>query len=65
MKITPFSQLPGYSRCGPSPGDTLNFMLVRLDRSRGVLTAYAYQPLLGWGHNIWNHAQMELIGKPD
>jgi hypothetical protein len=57
----PFRQLPGYARLGPKAGDRLHFMLVRLDRSGERLAAYAYQPLLGWGHNIWNHAVMELV----
>lgn len=57
----PFRQLPGYARLGPKAGDRLHFMLVRLDRSGERLSPYAYQPLLGWGQNIWNHAVMELV----
>lgn len=57
----PFDQLPGYSRCGPKPGDKLWFILVRLDKTGKKMLPYAYQPLLSWGHNIWNHAQMELV----
>ena len=56
----PFSELPGYSRTGPKAGDTLNFMLVRLDKNGEEFKCYAYQPLLSWGHNIWNHAKMVL-----
>ena len=57
----PFNQLPGYTRTGPKVGDKLNFMLARLDRRHGLFTPYAYEPLLGWGHNIWNHAALELV----
>lgn len=56
----PFAALPGYTRCPPKPGDRLHFMLVRLDRSNGAFGAYAFRPLQGWAHNIWNHAVMEL-----
>lgn len=56
----PFKELPGYTRSGPKTGDRLRFMLVRLDRQGKLLTPYSFQPLLGWGHNIWNHAEMEL-----
>lgn len=57
----PFAALPGYTRCPPKPGDRLNFMLVRLDRSSGQFKAYSFRPLQGWAHNIWNHAVMELL----
>jgi len=57
----PFAELPGYTRCRPVAGQTLHFMLCRLDKRAGRLKAYAYQPLLSWGHNIWNHAVMELV----
>jgi hypothetical protein len=57
----PFSQLPGYARGNrPAVGDKLHFMLVRLDKNGKRMTAYAFQPLLNWGHNIWNHAEAEL-----
>jgi len=56
----PFAELPGYSRARPAVGQTLHFMLVRLDRDQGKFHVYAYQPLQAWGHNIWNHAVMEL-----
>jgi len=56
----PFSALPGYTRAAPRPGQRLHFMLVRLDRSKGGVGAYSFRPLQGWGHNIWNHAIMEL-----
>lgn len=56
----PFSQLPGYTRCGPEVGDRLHCMLVRLDRIHGEFKTYAFRPLQAWGHNIWNHAVMEL-----
>ena len=57
----PFAQLPEYSRARPMAGQTLRFMLVRLDKNKGGFTPYAYQPLLSWGHNIWNHATMKLV----
>lgn len=56
----PFSELPGYSRAQPKVGDNLHFMLVRLDTTAGKMIPYAYQPLLSWGHNIWNHARLIL-----
>jgi hypothetical protein len=57
----PFDQVPGYTRAAPKTGDRLWFMLVRLDRTGSGLAPYAFQPLLGWGHNIWNHAPMRLV----
>lgn len=56
----PFSQLPGFARDAPKPGDRLHCMLVRLDRTKGQFKAYSFRPLQGWGHNIWNHAVIEL-----
>lgn len=56
----PFSQLMGYTRGGPKTGDRLHFMLVRLDRQGKDFACYAFQPLQAWGHNLWNHATMEL-----
>ena len=56
----PFAELPGYNRIKPDAGSRLHFMLVRIDRQGETVTPYSYQPLLGWGHNIWNHAVMEL-----
>jgi hypothetical protein len=56
----PFAELPGYARRKPVAGDTLHLMLVRLDENGGKVRAYSFQPLLNWGHNIWNHAQIEL-----
>ena len=68
----PFDQLPGYSRAKAAAGQTLNFMLVRLDKTKlpdkdkdgkdqFVHKAYAFIPLMNWGHNIWNHAKMTLV----
>jgi len=57
----PFSEMPGYSRTGSKAGHTLHFMLVRLDRNGEEFKCYAFRPLLSWGHNIWNHAKMELV----
>jgi hypothetical protein len=56
----PFAELPGYSRTKPQAGQTLHFMLVRLDRKGKDFSVYSYQPLQAWGHNIWNFAVMEL-----
>lgn len=58
----PFDQLPGYARRAAGPGDRIHFMLVRIDRTHGRMQAYAFRPLQAWGHNIWNHAAMELKG---
>ena len=62
----PFDQLPGYSRTGPAAGQTLRFMLVRLDVNtqadgKTKMIPYAHAPLMAWGHNIWNHATMTLV----
>ena len=57
----PFKSLPGYTRGNrPQAGDILNVMLVRLDRDGKQHKAYSFQPLLNWGHNIWNHARVTL-----
>ena len=57
----PFRELPGYTRGNrPRPGDTLHWMLVRLDKNRDRFTPYAFQPLLNWGHNLANHAPVIL-----
>jgi hypothetical protein len=57
----PFKALPGYTRGNkPKNGDKLNFMLVRLDKNGDKHSSYAFQPLLNWGHNIWNHAEVQL-----
>ena len=42
-------------------GDFLNFMRVRNGEQ---FQPYAFQPLLSWGHNIWNHATPELVETP-
>jgi len=59
----PFSQLPEYERCQPSENDTIHLMLVRLDRTGEKLVPYAFIPLMSWGHNIWNHATIQLQGR--
>jgi hypothetical protein len=56
----PFQSLPGYSQAVPAPGQKIHFLLARLDRTDGTFGAYAFRPIQGWGHNIWNHAVMEL-----
>jgi hypothetical protein len=57
----PFSQLPEYSRSQPAAGHQLRLMLVRLDKTgKDSHLVYSFQPLLNWGHNIWNHALMTL-----
>lgn len=57
----PFRQIPSYTRGNPPhPGDLLHMMLIRIDRNADGTTAYAFTPLLNWGHNIWNHAPVEL-----
>lgn len=59
----PWNQLPEYSRAKPEAGQVLNFMLVRLDHNARdpLLNCYAFQPLMNWGHNIWNHAKLKLV----
>lgn len=62
----PFRELPSYTRGNPPrPGDTLKVMLVRLDKNGDILKAYAFQPLLSWGHNIWNYAELRLLAPPE
>jgi len=56
----PFNQLPGYTRAVPVAGQTLRMMLARLDRNNADFKAYAFTPLLSWGHNLWNHSQITL-----
>ena len=60
----PFNELPEYSRAKPAVGQHLRFMLTHLDRDGDHQATYAYQPLMAWGHNIWNHAEMELVDGP-
>lgn len=49
--------LPGRSA---QAGDRFAFMLARLDWKQDTLSPMAPIPLLGWAHNIWNMATMEL-----
>ncbi len=56
----PFGQLPEYSRTKPAAGHELHLMLVRLDKSAKAFKVYAFQPLMNWGHNIWNHVKVTL-----
>lgn len=57
----PFNQLPGYSEKNPAPGQQLYFLLARFDKT-GKDMAFLYnQPVLSWGHNIWDYGQMELV----
>ena len=57
----PFDALPEYSRAEPAVGHTLHAMLCRLNKTGDKMTPYAFTPLLAWGHNIWNHARLELV----
>ena len=59
----PWDQLPEYSRAKPAAGQVLNLMLVRLDRNAADkdLNCYSFQPLMNWGHNIWNHSKLKLV----
>jgi hypothetical protein len=36
-------------------------MLARLDWTGDVLTPLSPVPLMGWAHNIWNMATLELV----
>lgn len=57
----PFSQLPGYAEKKAAAGQQIFFLLARFDKT-GKEIAFLYnQPLLSWGHNIWNYGQMELV----
>lgn len=57
----PFRALPEDSRAAPRAGQKLWFMLVRPDKNGGDFKVYSFQPLLSWGHNIWNHVPLELV----
>jgi len=57
----PRQELPEYAYAPLAAGQHLRFMLVRLDKTGEEHKAYAFIPLLAWGHNIWNHADMELV----
>lgn len=53
----PLAEIPG----GTPPGSALRFMLVRFDQTGAdPMVPYAHQPLLTWGHNIWNHGRLDL-----
>jgi hypothetical protein len=43
------------------PGHRYAFMLARLDWTGDVLTPLSPVPLMGWAHNIWNMATLELV----
>jgi hypothetical protein len=62
----PFKELPEYSRAEPAAGQTLSFIMVRLDKNttkdgKDEFKTYAHQPLMTWGHNVWSHAELKLI----
>jgi hypothetical protein len=57
----PFDELPGFQRQTPTAGQQLHLTLARLDYSAGQpLKPYAFQPLVAWGHNLWNITEMTL-----
>lgn len=56
----PFSELPLFAERKPAVGDTLNLMLMRVDKSPDAFHVYSFQPLLSWGHNLWNHTPARL-----
>ncbi len=58
----PFKELPTYNAAGVEPkiGDTLRFIIARMDVDGDAFTPIAPFPVLSWGHNIWNYAPMEL-----
>ena len=57
----PWAALLPQGKTDAQPGDHYQFMLVRVDSNKTGGAAYSFQPLLGWGHNIWNMAKMELM----
>lgn len=57
----PWSALLAQGKTAAQPKDVYHFMLVRVDKNAKSATAYSFHPLLGWGHNIWNMAKMELL----
>ena len=64
----PFDQLPAYMKGNkPQAGHVLHLMLARLDQNggpEGKMIPYAFQPLMNWGHNVWNHAELKLMPAP-
>ncbi len=56
----PRAALPEYAHAPLAAGQTLHAMLVRLDKDNDSHDAYAFQPLLSWGHNIWCHVALRL-----
>ena len=60
----PFSELPFAEQTEAGvPGMKLHFILCRLNAGPDGMTPYAHQPLLSWGHNIWNHGVMRLVAE--
>lgn len=60
----PWSALLAQKGQKPRIGDVFGFMLVRICKEGkngvGEDGPFAPVPLMGWGHNIWNRAKMEL-----
>jgi hypothetical protein len=67
----PFDQLPEYSRAKPAAGQELHFVMIRLNKTQKEqedpeadpkfdFGAFSHQPVILWGHNIWNHGKMIL-----
>ncbi len=57
----PWRELPAYTRGNtPKAGEVIHLMLVRLDKTGKKHKAYAFKPLMSWGHNIWNHYRFKL-----
>ena len=57
----PFNQLPGYAEKTPEAGQRLYLLLARFDKTGKDIKFLYNQPLLSWGHNIWNYGQIELV----
>lgn len=56
----PLAALPGFGATLAAAPRPLRLMLVRIDRNGEAFQPYAFQPLLSWGHNVWNHAEVTL-----
>lgn len=57
----PWSSLLAQPGDRVQPGHRYAFMLARLDWTGDVLTPFSPVPLMGWAHNIWNMATLELV----
>jgi hypothetical protein len=57
----PFSELPDYGRAAAAPGQKLQIMLNRIDRtSDKQLRILSFRPIFTWNHNVWCYVPIVL-----